>query len=114
MKVGITLRFFSGGSALDLGVMFNINSNYCHQIFYEVLLQWIINTNIGNINIDAYLSDIDAMKKVSNGFASRSNGIFKGAIGDIDGWLVRVVRPNLFRNFIKNPTDFFQKRGFML
>ena len=38
VRVGITLHFLLGLSVLDLGVMFDINSNYCHQIFYKVLL----------------------------------------------------------------------------
>ena len=33
------------------------------------------------------------MVKCSNGFSKRSNGILKGAIGTLDGWLVRIQRP---------------------
>ena len=35
-----------------------------------------------------------------------------GAIGAIDGWLVRIVRPSWFRDKIKNPTTFFSRKGF--
>ena len=62
--------------------------------------------------MDVYLSAIDAMTKVSNEFASHSNGILKVAIGSIDGWLVQIVRLSLSREFIKNPTSFFSRKGF--
>lgn len=65
--------------------MFDVNSNYCYHIFYEVLLDQIINTCIRNIDMDEYLCDIDTTINISNGFASRSNGILKGATGSIDG-----------------------------
>ena len=44
------------------------------------------------IQIWMYIFDVGAMEKVSNGFACRSNGNLKGAIGAIDGWLVRIIR----------------------
>ena len=46
--------------------------------------------------MDSYLDDIKAMSTVSNGFSERSDGFLKGAIGAIDGWLVRVVRPSKY------------------
>lgn len=110
VKVGITLRILSGGTALDLGVLFHMRSNHCHKILYEVLLQWIIKNDMGNINIDAYLFDVGALTKVSNGFARLSNGILKGAIGAIYGWLERIIRPSLWIDLIKNPTSFFSRK----
>ena len=65
---------------------------------------------ISNINMNSYLSDVKDMIKVINGVARHSNGILKGGIGALDGWLVRIIRPSLWRNFIKNPTSFFQER----
>ena len=36
----------------------------------------------------------------------------KGAIGAIDGWLVRIVRPRFNLDGIKNATSFFSRKGF--
>ena len=40
--------------------------------------------------MDAYLNNRNAMGGVSEEFSTRSNGILIGAIGAIDGWLVRI------------------------
>ena len=58
-----------------------------------------------------YLGDKQAMSKVSAGFAKRSNGVLIGAIGAIDGWLVRIVRPG-WRDLIVNHVPFFSRKGF--
>ena len=97
VKLGITLRLLAGGSALDLGVIFNVTPNHCNTIMLYVLSNWIIRVNIGDINMGDYLYDNDAMTKVSDGFSKRSNGAFKGAIGALDGWLVRILCPSLQR-----------------
>ena len=92
-KLGLTLRLLAGGDALDLGVMFDIHPKRCRQIMAEVLIKWIIKPKICGINFYDYLADQEAMHKVSYGFARRSNGVFKGGIGALDGWLVRIIRP---------------------
>ena len=91
-KVGITLRLLAGGDINDLGVLFDITPNYCTIIMLDVLKQWINKTDIGKINMYDYLVDDRAMEKCSVGFSMRSNGILKGAIGALDGWLVRIQR----------------------
>ena len=54
------------------------------------------------------------MSKVSEGFSKCSNGVFKGAIGSLDGWLVQIIRPSLWRDEIRNVTSFIQGKVFML
>ena len=55
-----------------------------------------------------HLEDKAAMQKVSDGFSRRSNGVFKGTIGALDGWLVRIIRPSYWRDGILNITLFFK------
>ena len=112
IKLGITLRLLAGGDSYDLGVLFDISPKHCHVIMHEVLKNWIIDTNIGDINITKYLNDDERMNRVSEGFSKRSNGIFKGAIGALDGWLVRINRPSFSRDNIKNVSGFFSRKGF--
>ena len=52
------------------------------------------------------------MHKVSVGFSQRSNGVLKGAIGAIDGWLVKITCPYESRDGIRNPSTFFSRKGF--
>ena len=89
-KLGITLRMLAGGDSLDLGALFDISISHCRAIFLDVIVHWIYDANIGNINMDAYLNNPEALERVSHGFAQRSNGILVGAIGAIDGWLVKI------------------------
>ena len=59
-----------------------------------------------------YLGNKEAMSKVSAGFSKRPLGVLKGAIGTIDGWLVRIVRPSYSRDGLRNIVSFFSRKGF--
>ena len=111
-KFGITLRILAGGDVLDLGVLFDISSSHCTTIMLDVLKHWVNETDIGKINIYDYLADDVAMKKCSIGFSNRSNGILKGAIGALDGWLVRIQRPSFYWDDMTNITTFYSRKGF--
>lgn len=75
----------------------------------DVLLHWIIKTNIGDLNISKYLDDVSSMEKVSVGFSKRSNSNLMGETGALGGMVVRIVRP-VFRDIVKKPMTFFQER----
>ena len=94
VKLAVTLRLLAGGDALDLGVIFDIYPDNITTTMYDVLLKWIIPSDIGKMNMTKYLGDDDTMDKVSLGYSKRSNGVLKGAIGALDGWLLRVVKPS--------------------
>lgn len=107
IKLGITLRLLTGGSCYDLGVIFDIAPLYCNYILFYVLKNWIIDTDIVDINMHSYLEDTMAMSKVSEGFSLRADGFLKGAIGAIDGWLVRIVRLSKHLDGIDHSASFF-------
>ena len=110
VKVGIALRILAGGNPYDLGVLFDIYPKHCNLIMFEVLSKWIIHPKIGGIDFYRFINDNEAMRKVSDGFSKRSNGVLKGVIGALDGWLVRIERPSLWKDGIKNVTSFFFKK----
>ena len=62
-------------------VLFDVSESHCKTNFIKVLKNWIIRPNIGNIDIESYLYDDAAMKRVAVGFSQRSGGVLKGAIG---------------------------------
>ena len=70
-----------------------MSESHCESIFVKVLKSWIIKMNIGQIDIESYLKDDEAMKKVSIGFSRHSNSVLRGATGAIDCWLVHITRP---------------------
>ena len=113
VKLAITIRLLAGGDCLDLGVMFDISSAHCNTIMYEVLNNWINKTKIGDIDIYAYLNNEIALKKESEGFSKRSNGVLVGAIGAIDGWLVKIQKPSYRLDNIRNTLSFFHRRDFL-
>ena len=112
IKLAVSIRILAGGDPLDIALIFDISSNYCKTIMYEVIEQWIIPSKIGNINMNAYLEDEMAMSRVSKGFSLRSNGVLTGAIGAIDGWLVKIIRPSWRLDRVRNPIAFFSRKGF--
>ena len=62
--------------------------------------------------MSTFLNDITAMKNVSKGFSKRSNGILKGAISDIDGWLVFAEKTSRRRDMCKHPASYLSRKGF--
>ena len=84
VKLAITIRMLAGGNCMNLGVMFNISSGHYKIIMYEVLKEWIYNSNIGDIDINAYLNDEKSLEQESKGFGLQSNGVLWGVIGSID------------------------------
>ena len=71
-KLTICIRILAGGDPLDIALIFDISSNYCKTLMYEVIEEWIIPSKIGNIDMNAYLDDEQAMLRVSKGFSIRS------------------------------------------
>ena len=68
VKLAIQIRLLAGGDTLDLAVIFDIYPTHLATIMKEVLMYWIIKPNIGKINIIKYLSNTEAMDRVSRGF----------------------------------------------
>ena len=91
----ITIRLLAGGDTLDLSVTFDIYPTHLATIMKEVLIYWIIKLNIGKINMIKHLNNVEVMNRVRCRFSRRSNGVLKGCIGAIDGWLAKITRPNL-------------------
>ena len=113
VKMGITIRLLAGGDPLDLAIVFDVSSCHTKTIMYYVINKWIIPSKIGDIDMKSYLEDEEAMARVSKGFSLRSNGVLKGAIGAIDGWLVKIIRPSWRLDRVRNPVAFFQGRVFL-
>ena len=59
------------------------------------------------MDAEAYLSNPEELERVSKGFSTRSNGVIKGAIGAIDGWLVKIVKPSTRLDNLKMLQVFF-------
>jgi hypothetical protein len=112
IKVAITLRILAGGSYLDLFVIYNIFQTHAYKIFHDTLKNWICNDEIFSINGEQYLNDLEAMKEVAKGFEQNCRcGVFRGCIGAVDGWLVKISQP-CRKDGVTQPGDFFSRKGF--
>jgi hypothetical protein len=112
VKLAITLRMLAGGSYLDLFLIYDVFETYAYTILHETVADWICNDEIIPINGKKYLNDMIHMKDVAKGFEEKCRcGAFRGCIGALDGWLVKIKRPGSKDN-VTNPGDFFSRKGF--
>ena len=52
------------------------------------------------------------MTEVSNGFSKRSNGVLKGVIGALDGWLVKIRRTCNKLDGATNHVPYYSRKGY--
>ena len=109
-KVAIALRMLAGGSYLDLAMIFDISVIEPARILHQFCC-WVNNDLFFSLDGGSYIMNLEQMRKVAHGFMTKSNGIFKGCIGAIDGWLVKIIKPSL-SDGITNAGDFFQGKIF--
>lgn len=57
-------------------------------------------------------SDEQKLRESAAEIASKSNGLMWGAVGAIDGWLVKIKKSTLKRDHVKNPASFYSREGF--
>ena len=106
VKMAVTLCLLAGCDTLDIAVIFDVSPGHLGIIIYYVLIDWVKQPNLGGINMNKYLNDVHDMASISSGFSKRSDGVLKGAIGAIDGWLVPIHRPTWFLDHIFSPITF--------
>ena len=50
---------------MDLAVIFDVEPYHCRKIMFDILQDWVIEGNIGDLNMTKYLGGERAMAKVS-------------------------------------------------
>jgi hypothetical protein len=111
IKVALSLRMISGGSYLDLSLLFDISCTSSYDIFHNVVANWFNHESISKLSGREFLNSLDRMAKVASEFAVKSSGKFTGCIGALDGWLVRINKPTE-ADGVDNPGDYFSRKGF--
>ena len=103
VKLALTLRFMAGGSYLDLSMLYEVGHTYAYEIFHHVLEKWICDDRLVSINGEEYLNDEEKLKGVAEGFVNNEDQcILGGIIGALDGWLVKIGKPNKRTDGVKN------------
>jgi|EP00979_Chaetoceros_neogracilis_P009196 hypothetical protein len=112
VKLALTLRLLAGGTYMDLALLYETGFTYSYTIFKDVVNNWINDNRLVNINGKDFLEDEEKMKEAVLEFARHSNGLFVGAIGALDGWLVKIGKPRRRSDKVQNPGSYFSRKGF--
>jgi hypothetical protein len=111
VKVAMTLRILAGASYLDMFLWYNVDPDHVRNLTRAVMKDWFCNDDV--MMIDFYrqvLQDSGAIERIRTEFAEKTNGIFWGCIGALDGWLVKIHCPSLRE--LRNPGKYFSRKGF--
>ena len=90
VKLAPMLRLLAGGTYMNLALLYKVGMTYAYKILHNGVCNWINDDRLVDINGEDYLNDNRRMAKVANDFATGSKGILKGAIGGLNGWLVKI------------------------
>jgi hypothetical protein len=113
VKLALTLRFMAGGSYLDLSMLYEVGHTYAYEIFHHVLEKWICDDRLVSINGEEYLNDEEKLKGVAEGFVNNEDQcILGGIIGALDGWLVKIGKPNKRTDGVKNVGGYWSRKGY--
>ena len=86
LKLALTLRILAGASYLDMFLWLNIDPDYAQSIFRTVCREWICNDRVIEINFyKNVLANEKKMTEIGHDFGIRSDGVFSGCIGALDG-----------------------------
>jgi DDE superfamily endonuclease len=109
VKVAISIRFLAGGSYLDLVPLFHISTTYLYTIF-DAFLDWVMLTFEFPLVRWLRENNWGELNKRANLFAEKTDGIFYGPVGALDGLAVRVKSPTLGE--VTDPGNYFCRKGF--
>jgi len=112
IKLALTLRMLAGGSYLDLSLLYEVGCTYAYDIFHDVIANWICDDRLVHINCAEYLNNEERMRNVAREFAVGSGGILAGCIGALDGWLVKILKPNKDKDGVDNVGGYWSRKGF--
>ena len=109
-KVAIALRLMAGASYLDMFLWININPDYARTVFRMVTKHWFCNDKVMEINFFKLLRDSDQLDQIKKDFGVKTDNVFSGVIGAVDGWLVKIQCPTCKE--CENPGKYFCRKGF--
>ena len=111
VKVALTLRILAGSSYLDLILVYFVGKATIYDSFHDTV-DWI-NDAFGDFPLRALLEgkNVNALKKIADGFSQFSNGNFYGCIGALDGIAIRIKCPVLSGD-IPDPGNYFCRKHF--
>ena len=109
IKLALSLRMLAGGSYLDLVPLFNVSVSGLYLIFGE-FLDWVLATF--EFPLVAWMREEKwgILQHLATQFGEKSNGVFYGAFGALDGLAIRITCPTLHE--VPDPGNYYCRKGF--
>ena len=109
VKVGVCIRMLAGGSYLDLVPLFDVCKSYLYTVFGQ-FLDWVLQTFRFPLVKWIRNGNWEVLNHLANQFAEKSNGVFFGPFGSIDGLAIRIRSPRLSE--VPDPGNYYCRKGF--
>jgi DDE superfamily endonuclease len=109
IKAAISLRMLAGGSYLDLVMLFGVKTSHIYNVFHE-FVAWVIKTF--QFPLVAWLRERrwSQLEDLANEYAEKTDGIFYGPFGSLDGIAIRVASPK--QKEVPDPGNYYCRKGF--
>jgi hypothetical protein len=101
----------AGASYLDLLVTYEVSFTKLYEFFHECI-GWINVTF--SFPLVEYLKheNTTALTDISNGFSNKSEDIFSGFIGAVDGMAIQIKCPTTSNDEVPDPGNYYCRKGF--
>ncbi len=96
---------------MDLVPLFGVGKAALYQEF-DNFLQWIVQTFTFPLPTMFGGNDWDGLLKIAEQFSERSNGVFHGTLGALDGIAIRIKVPR--DTEVADPKTFYCRKVFLL
>ena len=107
LQLSMALRFFAGGSYLDIQLMHGVHSTTAFAAMWRVV-DALVASPVGKPRFP--IDDVAALRSLAEGFSSRYNNPLANCVGAVDGIAIEIRRPGSDECSISR--SFYNRKGF--
>jgi hypothetical protein len=109
IKLAILLRLLAGACYLDMIALFQVSERSVWKVFHETLT-WVRKTFNFPLRKLLVNKDWEGLNAIAAEFAARTDGVYSGYIGALDGIAIRVKC--FSTNDVPDPGNYYCRKGF--
>ena len=109
LKLAILLRLLAGGCYLDMVGMFFVSERSVFNVFHETV-KWILKSFTFPLRRIIELQDWSKLHEIAADFGKRTDGVYNGCFGAIDGLALRVKC--FSTSEVPDPGNYYCQKGF--
>jgi len=111
LRLSMALRYLAGGSWLDIKYLHGVSGTTFWRYLWPTLKA--VDRALPEFSLETDVHDLARCRHLASGFARKTDGHIRGAIGALDGIIFKVERPALVSNpEVVNPVKFNCRKGF--